>query len=64
MIARSVPLIVCLAWLAFESHFSPSFFVATLERSIASITGGMNEVVAAEYPAQFQTALASADAAQ
>lgn len=61
MIFRTVPFALCLLWLAYESHFSASFFVSTLETSVASIAGGLDEVMGAHQPAQFQTALASAD---
>lgn len=38
-------------WLAFESHFSPAFFAATVETSLADIFGGIQEAVAADHAA-------------
>jgi hypothetical protein len=61
MLVRSVPLALCLLWLAYESHFSPSFFVATLETGAVSIASGMEDVLIADQPADFPTVLASAD---
>jgi hypothetical protein len=45
MIARAAPLAVCLLWLAYESHFSPSFFVSTAEHGLASLVGGLEDVI-------------------
>jgi hypothetical protein len=61
MIIRALPLAICLFWLAFESHFSPSFFVATLERSVASLAGGIDDVVSVETARPAATVLASAE---
>jgi hypothetical protein len=43
-------------WLAYESHFSPKFFVATVETSLSDIFGGIEHAIAAEYPATVRTA--------
>jgi hypothetical protein len=61
MIVRALPLAACLFWLACESPFSPVFFVSTLETSLASLAGGLDDVVAGEIPLTMRTALASAD---
>lgn len=61
MFVRSVPLALCLLWFAYESHFSPSFFVSTLEASAGSIIGGMEDILLADNPARFSTVVASAD---
>jgi hypothetical protein len=71
MILRAAPLALCLFWLAYESHFSPSFFASTMEQSVASILGGMEDMLASENlvdPASQQAAeealvLAQQDAA-
>ena len=46
---------VCL-WLAYESHFSPKFFIATVETGVADILGGIETAIAEEYPATLRTA--------
>lgn len=46
----------CLLWLSYESHFSPKFFVATVEASLAEIFGGIDHAIAAEYPVYVKTA--------
>lgn len=38
----------CLLWLSYESHFSPQFFLATVETSLAQIFGGIDDAIAAE----------------
>jgi hypothetical protein len=45
MIARAAPLAVCLLWLAYESHFSPSFFLSTAGQGLASLVGGLQDVM-------------------
>jgi hypothetical protein len=61
MIVRALPLAACLLWLAYESHFSPSFFVSTLETSLASLAGGLDGVVAGEISPPIRTAQVDAD---
>lgn len=63
MLVRSVPLALCLLWLAYESHFSPSFFISTVETGVVSIVSGMEDVLLADQPADYGTVLASADGA-
>ncbi len=61
MIIRALPLAICLFWLACESQFSPSFFVATLEQSVTSLAGGIDDVVSVEVARPAATMLASAE---
>lgn len=56
MIVRSIPLAVCLAWLAYESHFSISFFQQTVTASVISITRGAEEALGVDGPAYPQVA--------
>ena len=46
----------CLLWLSYESHFSPTFFVATIEASLSDIFGGLDHAITAEYPVYVKTA--------
>jgi hypothetical protein len=46
----------CLLWLSYESHFSPQFFVATVEASLAEIFGGIDDAIAAGNPVYVKTA--------
>jgi hypothetical protein len=46
----------CLFWLSYESHFSPKFFIATVEASLAEIFGGLDHAITAEYPVYVKTA--------
>lgn len=48
MIVRAAPLVVCLLWLAYESHFSPSFFLSTAEHGLAALVGGLEDVMFAD----------------
>jgi hypothetical protein len=48
MIVRAAPLAVCLLWLAYESHFSTSFFLSTAEHGLASLVGGLEDVMLAD----------------
>jgi hypothetical protein len=50
MIARAAPLAVCLLWLAYESHFSPSFFLSTAGHGLASLVGGLEDVMLSDRP--------------
>ena len=49
----------CFLWLSYESHFSPTFFVATVEASVADIFGGLDHAITAEYPIYMKTAARS-----
>jgi hypothetical protein len=46
MIVRAVPLALCLLWLAYESRFSPSFFVATVGTSLSLMAEGVDDLLA------------------
>jgi hypothetical protein len=61
MFLRSVPLIICLLWLGYEARFSPSFFVATLETSLTSISSGIEDAISGDVPAPTATKMASAE---
>jgi hypothetical protein len=57
MTARLAVFAALLLWLGYESHFSPSFFIATVEASLASIADGAEAVLAADNnPAVIRTA--------
>jgi hypothetical protein len=56
MPARLVLFATFFLWLAYESHFSPTFFVTTVEASLADIFGGIEYAIAAKYPATVRTA--------
>lgn len=43
MLVRSIPFAICLTWLAYESHFSFSFFQDTLRTSVISISDGIED---------------------
>jgi hypothetical protein len=45
MILRAIPLTLLLFWLAYESHFSPSFFVRTVSLSLSLIADGIDETL-------------------
>ncbi len=45
MLARSIPLALCLAFIAYESRFSASVFTQTVEAGFASIRQGIEETV-------------------
>lgn len=51
MRARLALIAGCFLWLSYESHFSPTFFVATVETSLAQILGGIDDAIAAESAA-------------
>lgn len=42
MILRAIPLTLLLFWLAYESHFSPSFFARTVGISLSMIAEGID----------------------
>ncbi len=48
MPARLALFAACLLWLSYESHFSPGFFMATVEASLSEILGGIDEAIAAD----------------
>lgn len=57
MTARLALFATLLLWLAYESHFSPSFFISTVEAGLASIADGAEEALAADNnPATIRTA--------
>lgn len=45
MILRAIPLTLLLFWLAYQSHFSPSFFVQTVHAGLVSIAEGAEEAL-------------------
>ena len=62
MFVRAIPLMICLGWLVYESHFSPSFFVATVETSVNSIMAGLDDVIGGDFPSHFTTAAVEGEA--
>jgi hypothetical protein len=46
MIPRASLLAVCFLWMAYESHFSPTFFLNTVQASLADIQAGLDEMLA------------------
>ena len=56
MTARLALFAGCLLWLSYESHFSPRYFAATVETSLADIFGGISAAISAEYPVYVKTA--------
>ena len=48
MIVRAAPFAICLLWLAYESHFSPSFFLSTVERGFTALASGVEDVAVAD----------------
>lgn len=61
MVIRVIPLAICLAWLAYEARFSPSFFVATVDTSLVSIAGGIEATLGLDTPLSARTALVDVD---
>jgi len=61
MVIRVIPLAICLAWLAFEARFSPSFFIATVDTSLVSITSGIKGTLGVDTPLTPRTALVDVD---
>jgi hypothetical protein len=51
MPARFALLATVFVWLAYESHFSPTFFAATVKTSVADILGGIDTAIAEDHPA-------------
>lgn len=58
MLVRSIPLVICLAWLTYESHFSIGFFQQTVTASLTSITQGIEQALGADEPARTHVASA------
>jgi len=58
MIPRASLLAVFLLWLAYESRFSPSFFVDTVAVSLAEMQDGLDGFMAREMGPAWQTASA------
>jgi hypothetical protein len=56
MHARVALLAACLLWLAYESHFSPSFFITTVQGSLGDILAGMDTAIRADYGVQVTAA--------
>ena len=56
MLARLALFAGCLFWLSYESHFSPKFFIATVEASLVEIFAGLDRAITAEYPIYVKTA--------
>ena len=58
MLVRSIPLAICLMWLAYESHLSVSFFQETVTASLTSIAQGVEEALGGDLPSYPQLASA------
>ena len=58
MLVRSIPFAICLSWLAYESHFSVSFFQETVTASVTSISEGIEEALGGDLPSYPQVASA------
>lgn len=58
MLVRSIPLAICLAWLAYESQFSISYFQQTVTASLISIEQGIEQAIGADVPVQTRVASA------
>jgi hypothetical protein len=58
MLVRSIPFALCMAWLAYESHFSVSFFQQTVTASVISISDGIEEALGGDLPSRAQIASA------
>lgn len=48
MAARTALFGICMFWLAYEAHFSPTFFITTVRGSVADIVGGLDAMMASE----------------
>ena len=46
MIPRASLLAVCFLWMAYESHFSPTFFLNTVQASLVDMPVGLDEMLA------------------
>jgi hypothetical protein len=58
MSRRASLLALCLAWMAYESHFSPRFFAATVLKSVADIRAGLDGVLEGDLPPMWRNASA------
>jgi hypothetical protein len=45
MIARALPLAVCLLWMAYQSQFSSAFFLETVHAGLADIQAGLDALL-------------------
>jgi hypothetical protein len=54
MILRAIPLAVLLFWLAYQSHFSPSFFAQTVSTSLSLIAAGTDDALAGDVSSDAQ----------
>ena len=60
MTARVALFAGCLLWLAYQSHFSPTYFAATVQTSLADIFGGISDSIAADNAATANPSVAAA----
>ena len=56
MIARVMPLAVCLLWLGCEVQFSASVAVANIQFSVAEIKDGLDSFLTAKSPRAWKVA--------
>ena len=56
MIPRVLLLAIALSWMAYESHFSPSFFLATVRLSVADIRAGLDDAMLRDMSPVWHTA--------
>lgn len=54
MILRAIPLTVLLCWLAYESHFSLSFFARTVGTGVSMIAGGLDDALSGQWSVRQQ----------
>ena len=56
MIPRVLLLAICFVWMAYESHFSTSFFFRTVGASIADIQAGIDDAMRRDGGPKWRTA--------
>jgi hypothetical protein len=56
MIPRASLLAVCFLWMAYESHFSPKFFLDTVRTSLVDIRVGLHAAMQTTQPPAWHTA--------
>jgi hypothetical protein len=56
MIPRTSLLAICLLWMAYESHFSPQFFLDTIRASLFDIGSGLDAAMNTTLAPAWQTA--------
>jgi hypothetical protein len=56
MLSRASLLAVCLFWMAYESHFSPQFFIDTVRASILDMQSGLDAVMNGDLRPAWHTA--------